>query len=89
MKKFFSIIIFAALCLSLFGCSRSDESLGGDIESETNSSFVEVSDPFIEESSNEEISNDTASETESSEVDDGFNYLYEMGFDDDYVEYMK
>lgn len=85
MRKFVYCIFSALLTLSLCGCTRTADSIGGDVES--GSSFAEVSDPFAKESSSEDDSSSAVSQ-----VGDGYDYLREMDselFTEDYIEYMK
>ncbi|MCM1168265.1 MAG: hypothetical protein NC401_19950, partial [Ruminococcus sp.] len=85
MKKFICYTFSALLTLSLCGCTKTGDPVGGDAES--GSSFAEVSDPFVEESSSEDDKSSNVSL-----VGDGYDYLREMDselFDEDYIEYMK
>ena len=85
MKRFGCYALSAALALSLCACSKSDGTAGG--ETGSGSSFVEVPDPFADESSSK-----TESSVTVSEVGDGYDDLRTENpelFTEDYIDYMK
>lgn len=81
MKKIVCYALNAALALSLCACANSGGTISGN-DTENGTSFVEVSDPFLE----------TGSGGTDSEEDDGYNYLRESDpglFTEDYIDYLK
>lgn len=87
MKKIVCYAFSAALALSLCACANSDETINSS-DSESDTPFVEVSDPFDEKNSSGIESGGTDSQYEE---DDGYNFLREWGggFSEDYIDCEK